>query len=153
MKVDMNREYCLSVWNPCYADAMNQIERVQKKFTRMFYYKFGIQHPRPPYRERLQNLKLQSLETRRLNSDEIMLHKLIHNRVDSTLGQRLSFRQQVRTTRHNTVFYLPRMVTNYQMNAPVHRLQRNHDLFFGDLDIIGNASASFDKAVKGYFIW
>lgn len=146
-------EYCSSVWNPYYSEAMQQVERVQKKFTRLLYFKFKIAQPRPAYPERLKYLKLQSLETRRLNGDEIMLHKLIHGRVDSTLSQRLRYNHPVRATRRVDVFYLPRIITNYQGNAPIYRLQRNHDTLFRELDIIGNASTSFDNLVKDYFDW
>jgi ribonucleases P/MRP protein subunit RPP40 len=99
-------EYCSTIWNPCYSNASDQIERVQKKFTRMFYFKFRIAHPRPPYYQRLKHLKLRSLETRRLENDEIMLYKLIHNHVDSALSQRISFHQPTRTTRQDSIFYL-----------------------------------------------
>jgi len=146
-------EYCSTVWNPCYSNASDQIERVQKKFTRMFSFKFGIAHPRPPYYQRLKHLKLRSLETRRLENDEIMLYKLIHNHVDSTLGQKISFYQPTRFTRQDSIFYLPNMVTNYQENSPLYRVQRNHDLFFRNLNIIGSNLLSFKKLVKDWFDW
>lgn len=34
-------DYCSSVWNPNYAKYIDEIERVQKKFTRMMYYRFN----------------------------------------------------------------------------------------------------------------
>lgn len=40
-------EYCSTVWNPFYDNAKDQIKRVQKKYSRMFYLKFNITHPRP----------------------------------------------------------------------------------------------------------
>lgn len=86
-------EYCSTVWCPFYAEAIDRIEKVQKKFTRLLYFRFDIAHPRPPYRERLKHLKLRSLETRRLINDEIMLYKLVHGHVDSTLCHNLSFHQ------------------------------------------------------------
>lgn len=129
-------EYCSSVWNPCYSNAIDQIERVQKKFTRMFYYKFRIANPRSPYDERLQHLNLHSLETRRLESDEIMLFKIIHKHVDSSLRHKIAFHHPTRSTRQASIFYLPTMTTNYQENAPIYRLQRNHDLCFRNLNIV-----------------
>lgn len=145
-------EYCSSVWNPCYS---NKIERVQKKFTRMFYFKFSIAHPRPPYDVRLRHLKLHSLETRRLENDEIMLFKLVHNNVDSSLRDKITFRQPTRSTRLNSAFYLPTMITNYQMNAPIYRLQRNHDQYFSDLNVVGMTLNlnSFKKLTRRSFTY
>lgn len=146
-------EYCSTVWNPLYNNAIDQIERVQKKFTRLFYFKFQIAYPRPSYNIRLNHLKLHSLETRRLENDEIMLYKLIHNHVDSSLSRQISFHQPSRITRHGTTFYLPKMVTNYQENAPVYRAQRNHDRYFRGLNVVGSNLYSYKKLVRNSFVW
>lgn len=146
-------EYCSTVWNPFYTNANDQIERVQKKFTRMFYFKFNIASPRPAYNVRLKYLKLRSLETRRIVNDEIMLYKLIHNHLDSSLSERLSFRTPARLMRHESIFYLPKMVTNYQHNAPIYRIQRNHDYYFQSLNIIDTRPYAFKKMVKNFFEW
>lgn len=66
------------------------IARIQKKFSRMLYFKFRNSHPRPPYNLRLNHLNLHSLESHCLENDEIMSFKLIHNHVDSSLRQRIS---------------------------------------------------------------
>lgn len=34
-------EYCCSLWNPYYAKYIEMIEKVQRKFTRMLYYRFN----------------------------------------------------------------------------------------------------------------
>lgn len=146
-------EYCSSVWNPYYENAKDQIERVQKKFTRMFYFKFRIAYPRPHYHLRLKHLNLHSLETRRLESDEIMLYKLIHNHVDSSLCQRIYFQQSSRVTRQDSIFYLPKMDTNYQDNSPIYRVQRNHDVYFNKLNVVGSNLFSFKKLVRNSFEW
>lgn len=138
-------EYCSTVWNPFYNNAIDQIERVQKKFR--------IAHPRPSYHLRLKHLKLHSLETRRFQNEEIMLYKLIHNHVDSSLCQQISFHQPSRTTRQGTTFYLPTMVTNYQENAPVYRVQRNHDRYFRVLNVVGLNLYSYKKLVRNSFVW
>lgn len=66
-------DYCSTVWNPHYVKYVDQIERVQKKFTRMLYYKFNW--VKPDYKTRLKQLNMTSLETRRLQLDEITLYK------------------------------------------------------------------------------
>lgn len=144
-------EYCSSVWSPFYDEAVDQIERVQKKFSRMFYFKFNLESPRPNYDVRLKNLKLHSLESRRLENDEIMLHKLIHNHIDSKLIQRIYFHRPLREMRHTPVFYLPKMITNYQHNSPIYRLQRNHDKYFSNLNIHDARLFVFKKSVREYF--
>lgn len=146
-------EYCSTVWNPIYAKASDQMERVQKKFSRMFYFKFGIAYPRPPYDIRLKHLKLHSLKSRRLENDEIMLFKLIHGHVDSSLSQKISFHQPAINTRQASTFYLPKMFTNFQQNAPVYRFQCNHDAYFQGLDIVGTGTFSFIKSVRSRFGW
>jgi len=77
-------EYCSTVWSPMYLNAIDQLERVQKKFTRMFYFKFNIETPRPHYHVRLKRLKMHSLESRRIENDEIMLFKLVRGFADSS---------------------------------------------------------------------
>lgn len=106
-------EYCSTVWNPYYVNAIDQIERVQKKFTRMYYFKFRLAHPGPSHDRRLQQIKLRSLEIRRWENDEIMLFKLLHNYVDSSLGHKIIVHQPTWATRQDSTFYLPKMVTNY----------------------------------------
>lgn len=146
-------EYCSSVWNPCYSSAIDQIERVQKKFTRMFYFKFRIAYPRPSYDQRLLKLNLRSLESRRLENDEVTLYKLVHNHIDTTLRDKISYHQPARATRRNPVFYLPRMCTNYQENSPIYRVQKNHDVYFSELDIFNSSLNSFKKLVRSHFSW
>lgn len=84
-------EYCSTVWNPLYVHGIDQIERVQKKFTRLHYFKFQLESPRPSYDIRLKRLRLHSLETRRMICDEVMLFKLVHQHVDTTLSRELSY--------------------------------------------------------------
>lgn len=101
----------------------------------MFYFKFNLGNPRPEYRDRLKKLKLHTLESRRIESDEIFLYKLVHNIVDSSLKNGLNFHQPQRETRQELIFYLPKMSTNYQLNSPIFRLQRNHDTYFSNINL------------------
>lgn len=105
-------EYCSSVWSPYYVNAIDQLERVQRKFTRLFYYKFNLGNPRPEYRHRLKYLKIHTLESRRNENDEIMLLKLVNNHVDSSLRNCLTYNHPQRSTRQNSTFYLPTMFSS-----------------------------------------
>lgn len=154
-------EYCSSVWNPQYDRAIQEIERVQKKFTRMFFFKFNMGTPRPVYIARLRHLKLHSLESRRRENDEINLYKIIHKHIDSrSLYQHLKFHQPIRSTRQNRlisggrprkIFYLPRFSTNYEENAPINRLQCKHDEFFFNIDIFDNRFPFVKRRIRSYF--
>lgn len=137
--------------NPMYAHGIDQIKRVQKKFTRMHYYKFKLEMPRPKYDVRLKRLKLHSLETRRLINDELVLFKVMHQHINTTLYQKLSFHQPVRNTRQNRVFYLPKMTMDYQKNCPLFRLQSHHDEYFSNVNIFPVNLAKFKRLIKNYF--
>ena len=70
-------EYAISAWCPHYARDINLVERVQRRSTKLLPH---IRHF--PYHDRLRELKLQSLQTRRLRADWIMLFNLINNNMD-----------------------------------------------------------------------
>lgn len=64
-------EYCSSVWY--YDKYITIVERVQKKFVRMLYFKFCYQQSN--YVEHLAQLGISSLESRRIIHDEIFCSK------------------------------------------------------------------------------
>jgi len=66
-------EFCTSAWSPHYSKDKLLLEKVQRRFTRM------IPHLKQlPYDERLSELKLWSLEDRRIRSDLIEVYKMVH---------------------------------------------------------------------------
>ncbi len=142
-------EYCSSVWNPLYVNSIDQIERVQKRFSRMFFFKFNIEPQE--YDKRLNHLNLHSLETRRLINDEVTLFKLVHKYIDSRLCYQLSFDQRITTTRSKDIFYLHKFGTNIERNSPIYRLQENHDKYFTTLNIMDNRPYVYKKLVKRHF--
>ena len=144
-------EYCSSVWNPFYQNAVDQIERVQKKFSRFLFYKFNIE--KQSYDKRLKLLKLHSLESRRLENDELTLHKLVHHRIDSQLSNHLMFDRRHRSTRQRNLFYLPNFKTNIQRNSPLYRLQEHHDVYFSQLNLMDDRFLNFKSQVKDHFVF
>jgi hypothetical protein len=69
-------EYCTQIWSPqTKADAF-LIERVQKHFTRMIFFRSGLK--KKSYEERLRKLNLESLESRRIKHDLSIAHKIYH---------------------------------------------------------------------------
>ena len=69
-------EYATSVWCPHYQQDIQRIEGVQRRATKL------VPHLRYlPYQERLRQLNLQSLETRRERADLILVWKLVHGKL------------------------------------------------------------------------
>ena len=73
-------EYRVQFWSPHYKKDVEALERVQRRFTRMLPGMVGRS-----YEERLRDLRLFSLERRRLRGDLIEAYKMIKglDRVDS----------------------------------------------------------------------
>ena len=69
-------EYASPIWNPSQLNLINNIEAVQKKFTKRLPGLSGLSYP-----ERLTILHLQSLEHRRLQFDLVTCFKIIHNQL------------------------------------------------------------------------
>lgn len=143
-------EYCSTVWSPIYAKYNDIIEKVQRKFTRMYFFKFKL--TRIDYDDRLIHLQIHSLKTRRLENDEITLYKIIHNRIDTSLNQHLSYYNHGRVSRRDQpIFYTPFGSSNIVRNEPLHRMQNHHDKYFHDINIFDDSFYSFKKLVKEKF--
>ena len=70
-------EYCTCVWSPYLLKVIHKIENVQRYFTRrLFPYRSHS------YKERLQLINLEPLETRRLKYDLKMYFKIIQNLIN-----------------------------------------------------------------------
>ena len=70
-------EYATCVWSPHYIYAIDNIEAVQRKFTKRLKGCKDMEYP-----ERLSYLHLQSLERRRLTADLILTYIIIFGLVD-----------------------------------------------------------------------
>ena len=73
-------EYNTSVWNTSLITETKLTEQVQRTFTRKLLQKLNT--PYNTYSDRLQFLKLNSLELRRLHFDLILVYKIIHGLID-----------------------------------------------------------------------
>ena len=78
-------EYCSPVWNPVMKKDITKLEKVQRAFTRILFYRAfpSKQYPRllPDYKTRLEVLGLKSLFYRRVLADLMMSFKIIKNEI------------------------------------------------------------------------
>ena len=89
-------EYGSVIWSPKLQKNIKIIEQVQRRFTKRIP---GLQDY--TYQQRLDTLGLESLEIRRLQSDLIMLYKIIHNLLDLPFEQLFSWRCTNRLLRNS----------------------------------------------------
>lgn len=133
------------MWSPFYDVHINNIERVQRRFTRILFRKFH--YPTESYGNRLLRLELTSLENRRLFFDELILYK-IHNGIYRTsLNQFINIRNPIRFTRLAHTFYLPFVNNNIEYFTPILRLQRQHNETFNNIDINEDNFNAFKRYV------
>lgn len=139
-------EYCAAVWSPIYDKHDKIIERVQRKYTRMFFFKYNMH--KTEYVDRLVSLSMTSLRDRRVKNDEIILYKIMHGLMDTRLAQSISYCSRGRNTRRIApVFYTPLYSSNIVQNEPLHRMQDHHDEFFSGCDLFTGSVGAFKKAV------
>ena len=70
-------EYCSQIWSPRLHKDIYNVERVQRSFTKRLPGLWNLS-----YTERLMRLNLDSLESRRVKADLVLLFKVIHGFVD-----------------------------------------------------------------------
>ena len=73
-------EYNTAIWNPSLITDVKAIEKVQRNFTRRLCRKSNIKYT--GYLNRLEILKLESLECRRVKLDLTILYKILHNLIE-----------------------------------------------------------------------
>jgi len=88
-------EYCSPVWSPHLKYLIDRIESVQKNFTKRLPGLWNV-----PYPKRLELLKLQSLEYRRISYDLRLCYQSLHGYCDTTITSCLTYRS-VDNTRSN----------------------------------------------------
>ena len=79
-------DYANSVWHPYKVDDIEDIEKVQKRATKLV-----ISLKKLPYKDRLEHLHLVTLKYRRLRGDMIEVYKIVTNKYESTVSPVLEF--------------------------------------------------------------
>ena len=100
-------EYSNSVWNPYFKNDINRLEKVQKNYTKRIQ---GMKEIK--YHQRLEKLKLPSLEYRRLRGDLIEVYKITHNIYDPIST--------------DSLFHMSKNQTNIRSNLNPYRLTKIH---------------------------
>ncbi len=79
------------VWSPHLRTDINKIESVQRFFTRKLFQRTG--NSSQGYEDRLNKLRLESLEERRIRFDLIMVYKIVYSLVDLNFDDFFRFRE------------------------------------------------------------
>ena len=102
-------DYCSQLWSPSKVGQIQEIEDIQRSFTRKIWCK-----TRGDYWERLDSFKLYSLQRRRERYRIIYIWKILENLVPNIGADKVQSRCSIR---HGTTCILPPRPPN---NAPTH---------------------------------
>ncbi|XP_013177582.1 PREDICTED: uncharacterized protein LOC106125042 [Papilio xuthus] len=151
-------EYASVVWNPLYAVQSQQVEGIQRSFTRhLAFHARGFSH-RSPYTQRLKHFNMMSLKSRREVLDTCFLYKLLNGSLHcQQLLENVFFsvpRQNARGT--NKLFHVPRCRTNLGQHSPLNRICSGYNRLLekqttNNIDLFGTNFNSFKKIIKTYF--
>lgn len=125
-----------------YQNHIDDIERIQKRFTRFLYRKFY--YPYEDYKTRIVRLQMISLEYRRLLSDEMYLFKLKNGIFVTNVD--LNFANNPRYSLRNlNIFRLPAVTNNVEYFSPVLRMHRQHMDYFSDINLQEPCFSAFKR--------
>ena len=96
-------EYCSPVWAPIYISDIALLESVQRRFTKRIFGMSGLS-----YSQRLQRIGMETLESRRLKTDLIMMFKILNNLVEVDFCEFFSISTNTNTRGHR-----------YKLNKPL----------------------------------
>lgn len=139
-------EYLSPVWSPHQSTYIKDIERLQQKYTRFVYWL--TRTPYTSYINRINHLKLLSLEARRVYFDACLLHDIIHNANLFELADHLVYRTIDRPNRNNHLFQCRPVNTSYGLNTnPIRRLQSSYNEMFNHINIHNINIRQFRKEI------
>jgi hypothetical protein len=128
-------EYASPIWNPFYDTYSDQIERVQKRFTRFLFFKSIPHIGHISYNMRLNILNLLSLDNRRLMLDDVLLYKIVNFKVETNMLSEIRLYTPAYNTRTGQLFLPKYSRTNLGFANPLSRIQRSHNDLFNSLDL------------------
>lgn len=143
-------EYASQIWNPFNITYIDNIEKVQRKFTRFLNFKMG--RPSATYEERLSHFHLMKLNTRRMYLDMTLMYKFLHDMVECNVFQYFSFNDNfnaVYNIRRTYTFNLITPRIDVLKYAPLNRMQSNFNNNFNHLDVMNINFFAFKSSVLG----
>jgi len=109
-------EYCSQIWSPSYLSDIYKIERLQRRFTRRLKGMNSLS-----YGQRLNKLKLETLELRRLKFDLLLVFKILNGLV-SVSREVFNFSAMLNLRGHNCKLVKPISHVNCRLRVFVSRI-------------------------------
>lgn len=143
-------EFACPVWHPFYANHIDRIERLQKKFVKSLDYRMGNNYT--DYESSAQRYKLELLKHRRDYIDAIFLFKIINSKVDApALLQNINIRvprRRERTCCKKHLFKISKCKTCYVQNSFIRRSCKFYNDVLSDVDIFAASLSKYKKLVS-----
>ena len=117
-------EFNTSIWNPNFKKDIISVENVQRKFSKRLCQKNNIKFN--SYRDRLEILKLESLEMRRFKRDLILMYKIYNKLIDINFEDFFAKSSSTYSTRGNS----------YRLQVPRYSSSTVRNNFFSDRVLI-----------------
>lgn len=130
-------EYASCVWCPYVSVHINRVEMVQRRFVRFALRGLPWDNPiiLPPYHDRLQLIKLDSLQHRRHISKTVFAFECLQGFIDSPkLISSFAILVPARSLRHVDFLRIDRHKTNYGSHEPITSMSRYFNEFFDHID-------------------
>lgn len=144
-------EFASQIWNPQWALYCNDLERVQRKFTR--YLNFKSSFPRLEYEDRLHRFEMNSLDQRRTLTDMLFLFNLLHNISDVDFGNRFALRTSHYNMREPPSFRIQNSRTCYGQHVdPINRILRTYNRAFRDVDLFSSTKNKFKSLIMSSLV-
>lgn len=141
-------EYASVIWTPFQLGHKQMLEGVQSRFVRLIGTKLGYRFYDAPLLQLMSDLKITSLESRRLYLDMVFLQQLISGVVDcSELLEMIDFRPPGRT-RSQAPFSKRLYNNNYSHHSMLPRLLRMGNHLSLRVDFFGLSSDSFKRQLR-----
>jgi hypothetical protein len=105
-------EYCSSIWFPIHKNEINEIEKIQKRATKLVY-----EIKNKSYSERLKYLQLDTLHFRRLRNDIIQTFRIIKGIDKVSISDFFTLNNHSITRGHSLKISKPRASTSTRLNS------------------------------------
>ena len=109
-------EFAVPVWSPHQKSDIKTLEKVQRRALK--WLNFGM---KLGYEEKLLNVELLSLETRRVRGDLIQMYKLIH-KLDKASITEIDFQKRTNTRRHDLRYTREDVKISHRVNFLPNRI-------------------------------